>query len=258
MRLLNRVQEHVAEGPWGQVLEDTNPGFQPFGYAGGLYDPDTGLVRFGVRDYDPATARWTCKDRLGLEAGTNLYGYCDQDPVNSSDQTGLDNEELDQMIEKSSKGIFGHSLKDLTDAIDRLFSKRTAVEVGKSGLEAILTVGAVIPTAWVNKWVGIGMDAVLIGDFANTITGAGFELTEHGFDRMMQHGYVDRPEDVVRMAKGEKCKFYLDPTSGNWVHWNEAEGVGVVIASNNNKRIVSFLVEKSSRWEKVARSVRFP
>jgi hypothetical protein len=24
----------------------------PFGFAGGVYDPDTGLVRFGARDYD--------------------------------------------------------------------------------------------------------------------------------------------------------------------------------------------------------------
>jgi len=40
------------------VIEDTNPGFQPFGFAGGLYDPDTGLVRFGARDYDPFTGRW--------------------------------------------------------------------------------------------------------------------------------------------------------------------------------------------------------
>jgi hypothetical protein len=29
---------------------DTAPGLQPFGFAGGLYDSDTGLVRFGARD----------------------------------------------------------------------------------------------------------------------------------------------------------------------------------------------------------------
>ena len=31
----------------------------PFGFAGGLYDPDTGLVRFGARDYDASVGRWT-------------------------------------------------------------------------------------------------------------------------------------------------------------------------------------------------------
>jgi len=59
-----------AEGPqrlaydeFGRVLGDSNPGFQPFGFAGGLYDADTGLVRFGARDYDAYTGRWTARDR---------------------------------------------------------------------------------------------------------------------------------------------------------------------------------------------------
>ena len=41
------------------VLVDTNPGFQPFGFAGGIYDLHTGLVRFGARDYYPEAGRWT-------------------------------------------------------------------------------------------------------------------------------------------------------------------------------------------------------
>ncbi|MBT9098538.1 hypothetical protein KFZ76_12595 [Methylovulum psychrotolerans] len=46
---------------WGNITQDTNPGFQPFGYAGGLYDRHTKLVRFGARDYDAETGRWTGK-----------------------------------------------------------------------------------------------------------------------------------------------------------------------------------------------------
>jgi RHS repeat-associated protein len=34
----------------------------PFGFAGGLYDPDTQLVRFAARDYDASVGRWTAKD----------------------------------------------------------------------------------------------------------------------------------------------------------------------------------------------------
>ena len=64
---------------------------QPFGYAGGLYDPDTGLVRFGARDYDPETGRWTAKDPIGFGGGdTNLYAYAGGDPINFIDPTGLD------------------------------------------------------------------------------------------------------------------------------------------------------------------------
>lgn len=74
---------------FGRVTEDTNPGLLPFGFAGGLYDGDTGLVRFGARDYDPETGRWTSKDPILFDGGdTNLYGYVFQDPVNFIDPSG--------------------------------------------------------------------------------------------------------------------------------------------------------------------------
>jgi len=69
---------------------DTNPGFQPFGFAGGIHDRDTGLVRHGARDYDPETGRWSAKDPIGFDGSDlNLYGYVFNDPVNATDTNGL-------------------------------------------------------------------------------------------------------------------------------------------------------------------------
>ncbi|MFL6139472.1 MAG: RHS repeat-associated core domain-containing protein [Frankiaceae bacterium] len=84
------VAQRLDYDTFGNVTRDTNPGFQPFGFAGGLYDRDTGLVRFGERDYDPATGRFTTKDRLLLEGGLNAYAYADGDPVNRIDPDGAD------------------------------------------------------------------------------------------------------------------------------------------------------------------------
>jgi RHS repeat-associated protein len=84
------VLQRLDYDEFGNVLEDTNPGFQPFGFAGGLYDADTGLVRFGARDYDPVVGRWTAKDPLLFGGGdTDLYAYCGNDPVNCIDPSGL-------------------------------------------------------------------------------------------------------------------------------------------------------------------------
>ncbi len=82
---------------FGNVISpDNNPAPEtPFGFAGGLHDRDTGLVRFGYRDYDPDAGRWTAKDPVRF-AGRNsdLYGYCMNDPVNLKDPLGLmDSEE---------------------------------------------------------------------------------------------------------------------------------------------------------------------
>jgi RHS repeat-associated protein len=84
------IAEQIDYDEFGNVLSDTAPGFQPFGFAGGLYDVDTKLVRFGARDYDATVGRWTIKDPL-LVAGSaeNLYVYGRNDPVNSIDPSGL-------------------------------------------------------------------------------------------------------------------------------------------------------------------------
>jgi RHS repeat-associated protein len=74
--------ERIDYDEFGNVTLDTSPGLTPFGFAGGLYDKDSGLVRFGARDYDPSVGRWTSKDPVGFDGGsTNLYGYVLNDPI---------------------------------------------------------------------------------------------------------------------------------------------------------------------------------
>lgn len=85
----NAIVQRMDYDAFGKVEQDTNPGFQPFGFAGGLYDADTKLVRFGARDYDAETGRWTAKDPLQFGGGdSNLYGYAFGDPVNFVDPSG--------------------------------------------------------------------------------------------------------------------------------------------------------------------------
>ena len=83
------VAQRLDYDSFGRVLRDTNPGFQPFGFQGGLYDSDTGLVEFGCRWYDAQTGRWISKDPIGLRGGINLYEFCKNNAIAWSDSTGL-------------------------------------------------------------------------------------------------------------------------------------------------------------------------
>jgi RHS repeat-associated protein len=105
------IKQAMDYDEFGNVTKDTNPGYQPFGFAGGLYDQDTKLVKFGARNYDPSIGRWISKDPILFDGGdtnlygyvgtvgkpgieTNLYSYSFQDPVNFIDPSGLFGEDI--------------------------------------------------------------------------------------------------------------------------------------------------------------------
>jgi len=111
------IIKEITYDTYGNILSDTNANFKvPFGFAGGLYDTDTKLTRFGYRDYDAYTGKWTAKVksvkqmttacrlqlwnrngrnevkpcRIDFSGGdTNLYGYVLGDPVSGIDKNGL-------------------------------------------------------------------------------------------------------------------------------------------------------------------------
>jgi RHS repeat-associated protein len=88
-----QVVQRFDYDSWGRIVSQSfapgfNAHFQPFRFAGGFYDPDTGLVRFGARDYDPEIGRWTAKDPIRFDGGVNLYAYVRGDPVNFIDPEG--------------------------------------------------------------------------------------------------------------------------------------------------------------------------
>jgi RHS repeat-associated protein len=76
------VVQQIDYDEWGNVTNLIDPActvggtelcFQPFGFAGGIWEPATGLVRFGARDYDPMARRWVSKDPIRFDGGMDLF-----------------------------------------------------------------------------------------------------------------------------------------------------------------------------------------
>jgi len=115
------VVQRMDYDAFGNVTLDSNPGFQPFGFAGGIYDLDTQLTQFGARDYDAEIGRWTAKDPILFAGGdTNLYGYVLGDPVNFVDLYGLETGVITNG--PTSGNPFGHSAIVFSDSDAGVYS----------------------------------------------------------------------------------------------------------------------------------------
>ena len=82
------VTEYTYE-PFGATTA-TTPGVpNPFQFTGRENDGLAGLYYYRARYYHPGLQRFIAEDPIGLVAGTNLYSYANNNPVNFTDPLGL-------------------------------------------------------------------------------------------------------------------------------------------------------------------------
>ncbi|MBI5024953.1 MAG: hypothetical protein HZC18_08185 [Candidatus Omnitrophica bacterium] len=164
------VVQQIDYDEFGNIVSDTNPGFQPFGFAGGLYDRDTGLVRFGLRDYDAETGRWTSKDPILFAAGdTNVYGYVFNDPVNFIDPDGLRgtfSENFNFALEANRQFFVGTNQKIIKRGTELLIGGIVINTFGFVSLESVA--GTVWTGGVANLGVGGTIGSFVVGSLATS------------------------------------------------------------------------------------------
>ena len=94
------IKEAYKYNTWGKVLSTTGSmasslgSIQPFRYRGYVYDVETGLYYLRSRYYNPYLNRFLCEDDFrtlnwnNSSLSTNLYTYCDNEPVFRADEDG--------------------------------------------------------------------------------------------------------------------------------------------------------------------------
>lgn len=157
------IAQRLDYDSFGRVLRDTNPGFQPFGFQGGLYDPDTGLVEFGCRWYDAETGRWISKDPILLDGGWNVYAFCDNDPVNRTDPTGMCESVAWAWVKGFGQGFWeayadGTSAKAVAATMDGMIPFCDPFEGCYANDD-----GTIDREYEVSRWCGIGADVAFVG-----------------------------------------------------------------------------------------------
>jgi len=80
--------EREVWAPGGERLATSVMG-NPWQYASKRLDQETGLIAFGLRDYDVQLGRWITPDPAGDADGSNLYAYVHNSPLLYRDPLGL-------------------------------------------------------------------------------------------------------------------------------------------------------------------------
>lgn len=155
-----QVMQRIDYDEWGRVVADSNPGFQPFGFAGGLYDADTGLVRFGARDYDAETGRWIRLDPIRFAGGLNAFAYAGSDPASLVDIDGRIPVQVITTILGAGAGAIGNIVGQMATIRCKPFS---AIDLFTATAGGAL-VGFAAPF-----FPGRTLGAVALGGFANLV-----------------------------------------------------------------------------------------
>ncbi|MDI1248810.1 MAG: type IV secretion protein Rhs [Lacunisphaera sp.] len=71
----------IADGPMQDAF--------PFRFSTKYTDSETSLLYYGHRYYSPSTGRWLSRDPIEEQGGANLYGFVQNDALNSVDLFGL-------------------------------------------------------------------------------------------------------------------------------------------------------------------------
>lgn len=103
---------------YGNILKQTGLAkVNPYRFSTKEFSPQSGLVYFGARYYDPKLGRWITKD---LIPALNLYVYCKNNPINLIDPFGLDTYYINRTFEKDGRSeptnsSYSHSYVAITD-----------------------------------------------------------------------------------------------------------------------------------------------
>ena len=84
-----------------------------FGFSTKYRDAATGLMLYECRCYSPVLGRWMTRDPIGERGGLNLYGFCENDPLDNYDYLGLSYSDLILDVEPHDPRSFWYAVSAL-------------------------------------------------------------------------------------------------------------------------------------------------
>ena len=117
---------------------------QPVQWSGEMHDEEPALVYYNYRFYNPKDGRWINRDPIAEEGGWNLYGFVDNNPIDSFDRSGLF---FDRLVSAAISAAVDIGIQVTTNIIEG----KPADDIDWVSVGAAAVSGAIIPGVSVMK-----------------------------------------------------------------------------------------------------------
>ena len=176
--------------PWGKIISSsgTLADINPLRYRGYYYDSETGFYYLQSRYYDPEIGRfinadsYASTDATGL-LSTNMFAYCENDPVNRSDPSG----------ELWAQFAVGIASQYLGDVLGNIASGKTGWDILK-------------PTSSIGEYIASGVSMMIPGGkLISSFTRSIISTTITESEKYIKTGNVDSKSAVISFGMNLMC-----------------------------------------------------
>ena len=223
VRIVNSSRSVVASytyDPWGKIISSsgTLADINPLRYRGYYYDAETGFYYLQSRYYDPEIGRfinadsYASTDATGL-LSTNMFAYCENDPVNKSDPTG--EVLLEMMLIGAATGVIRQMVIDVAcnaiagRPLDQLSSAGTYAAAAVSGMTEMMPGGGLMAAAVDTLFSPIIQETIDITVYGNRVEygKVASGIAENGASKgisVLANERADKIESAARKQYGAK------------------------------------------------------
>jgi RHS repeat-associated protein len=204
--------ENIHYSAFGEEAGENSEAICPWRFSSKRYDPETGLVYFGKRYYDPAASRWITEDPLGTIEGANLYAFASNNPLSRIDPYGLFSfatfwqDLFDEIISIGNK--IAHFFHSITDFIhEHLSLEANFKETIEEGAIAVFGKGSL-------NLYGFYLDREEVGTFGQGEMNDKVRITLINGILNARHDLSDTLDMITNLHGGNNIHFIFRPTEG--------------------------------------------
>ena len=261
------VYQRIAYDAYGNITEEYDSFGSSLGYTGAVMDRETGFLYLSARYYAPETSRFISEDPA--RDGQSWYMYCNGDPVNQVDPSGLAPSTLSAWLSENKMAITQNSTAPIKVKVSgnaitiaakfNVFGKLAPKKISSERMTYQSAFRYGIENQWSGKFTVLGYSVSLKTSVTfgttNAVEAYMYETYGHSSVSWPSSGWTKNNPGIVIMRRIEKGVTSAK-TEKNF-KWSAAHEFGHLLGIRDNytqpenKRVTSIMNERDTNVQNI-------